>query len=259
MPERRDPPAAALGFAEMAIHRWIEQDDPASLDRLFIEPPDGVTAPRWPVRVDDATAVASKPVADDYWSVTLAVQLLLGPPPGHSVRWFVEVGVTRDDGGRFVVAGTPAIVAEPAAVRGRRRLTDTVMLTPSADDPLARTVTGFLAALLTGDGQIDRYTASGTEIAAIDPPPFAKVVMGRLSTRVTEQGTAVRASVLARTADGDERALAYQLLLTERYGRWEVRSMSGAPALATSSASSPAAMPSSTTSTTGATASSPGA
>jgi hypothetical protein len=176
--------------------------------------------------------VATHEFAEDYWSVTVAVDFNAGSPPGKAVTWFLELGVLTDGHGHFVAAGEPALVAQPPTASDVPPLALAALRTPTPDDPVASTVAGFLAALLTGNGQVDRYTTAGVGIEAVTPPPFDQAHLEGIASTTTTRGLEVRVSVRARGTDGDDRLLGYQLLLVERDGRWEVASMSGAPALA---------------------------
>lgn len=113
----------------------------------------------------------------------------------------------------------------------------------SADNPVTDTVSRFLAAYLTGQGELNRYVSPGLQVAAITPAPYESTLLtgvrddqpadsGDDADAVPEDGTQrhVLVSVSASTG-GQDYLLSYALTLTTRDGRWEVASFDTAPAL----------------------------
>jgi hypothetical protein len=225
------------GFAELAVGQWLEArlQDAERVAVLFLEdavdPASGATT----TEVQRLGTVRVRPVDDGYWAVTVAAEVVERDRDGVAfppAAWYVEVGVVKGDGGGLAAAGTPAVVAGPPPATDSLRVAGPALRTPERDDPVAATVQGFLTALLTGGGDVARYVAPGVELAAPDPAPFVVVQLQRLG--VVERpagGLRVRAEVTATTAAGGQRGLGYELELTNRAGRWEVTSVSGAPSL----------------------------
>ncbi len=99
---------------------------------------------------------------------------------------------------------------------------------------LSAAVGEFLAAYLTGAGEVDRYLAPGVNLTAVSPAPYASVEVQQVwaveeaaaDQAVPADGTnvRVRAAVEARDAAG-RWPLAYELTLTARSGRWEVSAL----------------------------------
>jgi hypothetical protein len=172
--------------------------------------------------------------------------------------WYLEIGVTRTDQGLRSV-GTPAVVPGPSDPTPLSNAPATLS-SPAQDDPRAVTAEAFLRALLTGAGDPVRYAAPDSAIAAIAHPPFVTVTVERTAVLESDPTrTVLRVTVNATTADDIERQTAYELVLAERDGRWEIKALSGAPTLprdhAPTGTSTTTTMPPSTTTS----AASPGA
>jgi len=128
---------------------------------------------------------------------------------------------------------------------------------PAPDQRPASTASAeFLAALLTGTGDVDRYVTPGTRVQAITPAPYAQVRLQRVQVDadpadlpdVPGNGDQLHALVTAEatSAAGQALSVQYALTLTAREGRWEVQSVDPAPREAQPSPAA-AAPPTSTT------------
>jgi hypothetical protein len=98
---------------------------------------------------------------------------------------------------------------------------------PPPGDRLADTVQRFLAALLTGTGELDRWAAPGSELRAA-PVTFDTVTVESWHVRDRDAGRRVRAYVRGESA-GASLWLTYTLDLIERDGRWEVTAIVPTP------------------------------
>lgn len=146
------------------------------------------------------------------------------------VRYFAVPVTASASSGAVAVTGTPALVAAPAVAKSA----------PSAyrvevpDGPLTDTIKDFLTAYLAGSGEVDRYLAPRTSLAAVTPAVADQVdvetVTAREEATATEQVASdstrvhVKASVSARTKSGAW-PLAYELTLAARGGRWEIAAL----------------------------------
>ncbi|MEW1889860.1 MULTISPECIES: conjugal transfer protein [unclassified Streptomyces] len=112
----------------------------------------------------------------------------------------------------------------------------------SADNPVTDTVSRFLAAYLTGQGELNRYVSPGLQVAAITPAPYESTLLTGVrddqpadsddADAVPEDGTQRHVLVsVSATTGGQDYLLSYALTLTTRDGRWEVASFDTAPAL----------------------------
>ena len=95
----------------------------------------------------------------------------------------------------------------------------------------------FLAAYLTGAGEVDRCLAPGVRLTAVSPAPFSAVIVRQISAieeaaagdAVPGDGTRVHIQATAPAKDSSGRCpLAYALTLTARSGRWEVAALTSA-------------------------------
>lgn len=234
------PPDGIAGVAEIAARQWLtgetRADRPATSDPTLA--------------VDAAAAIAVREITADYWAVTVAAALR-GPASNTPTVWYLEVGVTRTNDGLRPV-GSPAVVPGPNDATPLPGAAAT-LASPAQDDPIAATAEAFLRALLTGAGDPIRYVAPDAAISAINQAPFVDLTVERTAVLDSDPTrTVLRVAVNATTADGVELETAYELVLVERDGRWEIKAVSGAPTLprahaGRSTSSTPATVPPSTT------------
>lgn len=239
------PPQVA-SVAEHTVKLWLEgtseqEDDIAD---LFVEPPalPGEVEGRY---VLDVHAVAGNRAGDQYWSVTVGAdmeqqiepteeQVETGevPDPEHYTL-YVEVGIVGDPSRGLVALRTPAVMPAPLGVDpdGDWSSTDEPWESRSEEDPLARTIDEFLDALMAGEGNPDRYVASGN-IEPINPAPFDDVQVDEVAVEELEEGVyRVQARVTGTTEVGIDQALAYQLEVRLNGDEYEILSHWGSPTL----------------------------
>jgi len=254
------PPEMA-GFAELAVRTWIEasgDEDDAAVAALFAVNPSTAAGDSGRRRVGATETVGARRVSDngsghvdnvenvdDYWAVTVAAGV---DEFGTDRRWrsagmwYVEIGVVKDDHGALVAVGEPALVPAPAEPAEDPRPAGGGLGVPSGnDEEMASTVEGFLSALVAGDGDVSRYVAPGVEIAPVTPAPFQEIALQRWSvTELSDTEVRIRLTARGTSAGGVPRTVSYELGLKQRAGRWEVRSLSGAPTLDDDSGGGPA-------------------
>jgi hypothetical protein len=229
------PPAGVAGFAEEATIAWLEATgDPADrASALFVdapEPPSGPTT----ASVRRTTVVGARQIDGDYWAVTVAAVVDERDRDRATVgtsTLYAEVGVVVGPAGEMAAVGTPAVVPGPPPLTIAVRAAGPTPGIPGVDDPVMVAAQGFLSALLTGTGDVSRYLAPGVEVTAVNPPPFTEVTVDRLSVSEIDGATRARVLAVATTAAGGRRTVGYELGIRERAGRWEITSISGAPAL----------------------------
>ncbi|MGW7410216.1 conjugal transfer protein [Streptomyces sp. NPDC054833] len=220
------------GYAQVFVGAWLRSsaDDATSAQARLAQS----MAPdvELPDRAADAhsapgsvAAVRSAQRGAGAWAVTVAAQYADG-----SVRYYVVPVAAGRAGSSFAVTGAPGVVAGP--VRAEVPKSPYGVTVPEGD--LSTAVGEFLAAYLTGAGEVDRYLAPGVQLTAVSPAPYTAVSVEQVlaveeaaaAEKVPADGTAVRvlASVEARDATG-RWPLAYELTLKARSGRWEVAAL----------------------------------
>ncbi|MGW7385315.1 conjugal transfer protein [Streptomyces sp. NPDC054794] len=224
--------ADPAGYAQLFVSAWLRSnaDDATTAQARLaqsmapdVELPDPAAGAQ--SKPESVTAVRSAQRADGAWSVTVAAQYANG-----SVRYYA-VPVTADRSGTsFAVTGAAGVVAGP----GRADVPKSPygVTVPEGDLPSA--VGEFLAAYLTGAGEVDRYLAPGVTLSPVSPAPYTAVSVEQVlaieetaaAEKVPSDGTTahVLAQVEARDTGG-RWPLAYELTLKARSGRWEVAAL----------------------------------
>lgn len=229
------PSVAAQGFAELYVRVWLGEAGRGAEDAIAAFYPG-------PVRLSDVTpggvyvlhttTVTAEEETPGYWAVTVAATVLTavdGVYEPAGVRYYT-VGVVDDD-------GTMAATGLPSQVQGPATLVDApepavAALSPASGEAWAEAVERFLAAFLAGAGELDRYTAPGSELTAIVPPPFVEVEVLRAGAVARSDGSlVVRAEAAVVDAGGLTQVLHYSADVVERAGRWEVTELHRAPPL----------------------------
>lgn len=233
-----EPPVAsagAEGFAELFVATYLgragrgEEDVLAGLyagdANLRDVTPGGVYVLR-------TATVAAEEQVPGYWAVTVAADVLSavdGVYAPRGVRYYA-VGIASDGVDRYVATTLPGLVPAPPALEPPR-LAVTALSAPR-DEPHVEAAHRFLAALLAGQGELDRYSAPGTAFAPVTPAPFVGVSLQRVG--VTERtGGPLWLRVEAAAVDdaGLTHVLHYSLEVAERAGRWEVTALHAAAPL----------------------------
>ncbi|WP_210581937.1 conjugal transfer protein [Streptomyces sp. GESEQ-4] len=220
------------GLAQLFVSAWLRSsaDDATSAQARLAQsmapdvdlPDPAADAQSTP---ESVMAVRSAQREDGAWSVTVAAQYGDG-----AVRYYAVPVAAGRSGASFTVTGAPGVVAGPA--RAEVPTSSYGVSVPEGD--LSSALGEFLAAYLTGTGEVDRYLAPGVQLTAVSPAPYTSVAVQQVSAveeaaaaeQVPADGTTVRvlAHVEARDAGG-RWPLAYELALTARSGRWEVAAL----------------------------------
>ncbi len=253
---------APAGFAELYVAAYVKAgaSDAAAEELAAFYP--AARSMTWPTqdgveRAESASAVQVRQISAGYWSVTVAAQITGSSKDGEGrIRYFqVPVRATSTSKGAasgWVAAALPGEVAAPTGGKGAApELSYGSAHAPLASDPAVQTINGFLAAYLTGRGEMDRYLSPGTTLHAVRPAPYTSVTI----TQIADHGPGPAEGAEAQTPpDGVQRRLlvdvegegrhtssrpmTYAVKLRARGGRWEVAALEAAPALATSDSSS---------------------
>lgn len=231
--------SGAEGFAELFIATYLGVGEDTTdalapfMDGVAL---DGVETGTWSaVRT---TSLGTHVVSPGYYSVLVAAEVV-GVGLDDHIAWapvgtrYYSVGVIETTAG-WSVTGLPTMIPPPAKAAASELLIehfDGLAAMPGVDQLLY----DFLGALLTGDGDLTRYTSPSSSIVAVQPPPFASVEVLRAGSAETSDGL-IEVGAVVRATDGDGRVqiLEYALVVEQRDGRWEVSNLLPAPTLALS-------------------------
>lgn len=255
MPEETVP-APVVRVAELVVEEWLTAtgDDRDRLDALFVDPPSLRDAGEG-VAVERVTSLAGRQVAEGYWAVTVAADVVETPLVGGPVeggergesatattapdeepqptlsRWYVEVGIVGDVEQGLAALTTPAVMPVPPALPDDTHVLDVAPSDAEPGDPITEVVDGFLRAMLTGDGDPTRYLAPGVSMTPADPPPFVDVRVEQIVSEPLSDDTEIwiLAHVVATTPGGVERRFTYDLYAVAAVDRWEIVALSGVP------------------------------
>lgn len=237
---------AAGSVAAQFVGAWLSatQQDSAQL-QTFVDA-SGLNLPQvpWPYRDLSIVSVGEESSAGVV-PVEVAVQLeetsIAGEAPVTSwqTRYFaVAVQVAGDS---LRPMGLPAPIAGPANDAKPADLGYGAKIL--ADSPAAETVSSFLTAYLSGNGDVSVYVTPSKEITAVQPAPYSAVKVTSLTGDTEpeenpDDGTELHARVKAEltTGTGQMVTAEYSLTMTARADRWEVTSIDPTPVLKTSTA-----------------------
>jgi len=220
--------AGAEGFAELYLASVLGAgaDTAEGLSGIAELPVGGASEGGW--FASRTVSLGAEELAAGYFAVTVAVEVVAEDADSEPERgWvavgtrFYTVGVVETDSG-WVATGLPTLVARPAGPPPPELL---VMRMDGLDafPELERAVAAFLAAYLTGVGDLHRYTVPGSSLVPVEPAPFVTVEITQAGSATSIDGTRhVAALVRATDAAGRGQVLEYSLVVSERDGRWEV-------------------------------------
>ncbi|MFE3770909.1 conjugal transfer protein [Streptomyces sp. NPDC059122] len=251
---------APAGFAELYVAAYVKagQRDAAVQELAAFYP--AARSMSWSAeggaeRTESASAVQVRQISAGYWSVTVAARITSKDDAGQLHYFQVPVRSTASTKGTasgWVAAALPAEVAAPTGDAAKApELSYGSGHAPLASDPAVQTIQGFLAAYLTGQGDVERYLSPGTTLHPVRPAPYAAVTL----TQIADHGPGPAEGAEAQTppdgvqrrllvdVEGDSRKatgrpMTYAIELRARGGRWEIAALEAAPALATSDNSS---------------------
>lgn len=222
------------GFAELFVTQYVDAGDG---DEALLAPFLGGQAPLALAGADSggwfASSTTTTSMVDtgrDRWRVTVAAGLLRRDRESTTyvsmgVRFF-EVEIVASGSGLAAtslpwIAPAPPVGDQASDDWGRADI-------PELGDPLADTTERFLTALLTGNGELGRYAAPGSDLRAV-PATFESVELERMAAHSDGAGDRwVRAWVTAESG-ASLLWLTYDLQVTQREGRWEIAAMGPEP------------------------------
>lgn len=229
------PTTPAEGFAELYVAAYLGRAGHGTEDAIAAFYPatvalaDVTPGAVWVARTAAVTAEEESP---GYWAVTVAADVLTAGEDGWNpatLRYYT-VGVA-EVGGALTATGLPSQVAAPPAADDAPEPA-VAAVASAGDEPVVEAADGFLAAYLTGDGELDRYLAPDVDLRPVDPPPFAEVEITKVGTEPFAAGqTLLRAEVTVTDEAGLVQVLEYSMDVVERDGRVEVAALHPAPPL----------------------------
>ena len=129
----------------------------------------------------------------------------------------------------------------------------------SEDRPVYKTVSGFLSAMLTGQGDLAPYVAAGSGLTAAQPPRFTTMAIERVQTSSDlanaqdvppkADGIEVTVRAVMQTASGVLMPMDFPLVMSVAGGHWQVDRINDAPSIIAPTDSGPS-QPSTTPTTT---------
>ncbi len=177
-----------------------------------------------------AATQVSKAQQRSVWSVTVATDI-------NGARRYLLVPV-QVDGTAAIAVTPPAVVPAPLLATS-----DDIDLTNEwpPNDPAVQSISAFLNALLTGNGEVSVYTSPGVQLNPVTPPLFKEVKIRSVVTDLDRDdltdpvadGTTIQTMTDATAVlpKDNQLAVRYALTLTSRDGRWEVAAIDPAPPL----------------------------
>lgn len=111
----------------------------------------------------------------------------------------------------------------------------------SEDRPIYNIVSGFLSAMLTGQGDLAPYVASGSGLTASQPPRFTTMEIERIQTNndlansqnvpPKADGVEVTVRAVMQTASGVLMPMDFPLVMSVAGGHWQVDRINDAPSI----------------------------
>lgn len=227
--------AVASGF----VAAWLSatKDDSAELQRYVSTAGMDFPDNGWGFRnlsiasVGEATSTGLIPVqiAADVEEISIEAEALV---PSWQRRYFAVTVRVAD--GAVGVVGMPAPIAGPATPTDQPKLDYSANI--SSNSPVAATASSFLAAYLTGNGEVARYVTPEVEISGITPPPYSAIKINDVSAtaapaETSADGVVLNVLVKAELVSGTGQTISadYVLTMTARADRWEVTSIDPTP------------------------------
>lgn len=220
--------ARAGDFAQRVVRAWLSatRTKVGDLGDLY-EDASSFALPDKPIRVETTeTANVTPTSVAGIFRVTVSASV-----EGTRRYYTVPVQVSA---GSLSALTLPAPTTAPEISPDRDRAYRTTL--PSTG-PTSTAVLAFLRALLTGQGDVTRYTSPGAPIVAVDPAPYKSVdlrtVTGLSDEALPAEGAIAHVLATAIGTDAAKRPATtqYALTLKARGGRWEVAGIDLAPAI----------------------------
>lgn len=240
----------ASGVAELFLQAWLSagQGSEASVRVYYPAYPDQ-TQPTDQRQAEAIYVISSQTSSVGVVTVQLAAHVVAAASNGgwsdESWHYYqIPMALGSGAGAGYLALALPAEIQAPAQLANEPNNNYSDTGAPTTGTPLSAAVDQFLAAYLTGQGVVSRYTVPNSTLSAISPAPYASVQLEQLATdgsssqdqaqTVPAAGTVrhVLATVTAIDAAGHDYSLDYPLVLEAVAGQWEVASLAPSPDLA---------------------------
>lgn len=239
----------ASDVAAQWVQAWASSSESARAELAAYYSGPTPVLPKVASVVNEVRVVDAQASGPGVWTVMVSAAVR-DPGQERAQRRYFQVPVKVDGQTPGQISAAPQAV--PAIVTGPTGVADAAGgdygSTVSMASPAGQAISQFLAALLTGQGQVDRYVSPGSKLAALPKESqysAVDVVAIRAAgneeiswTKAPADGqkaeVLVDATVATSKKANDRRSVAYPLQLQARDGRWEIAAIQ--PRLADTSA-----------------------
>jgi len=224
---------AAVGeFAQQFVLTWLQTPrGKESALTVFVDTAN-LQLPNKAVTVSQPSTAQLIHAGPGLWSVSVGATVT---DAGGVARRYFQVPV-RYVNGAMIATSLPAPMPAPGTAAG---LELAYQYTAALSEPSAAMVGQFLAALLTGSGDVTRYVSPGTAIAAVTPAPYTAIRVLEVRTdqdlrdapMEVPRGSDLHVLVTAVATVSAEQQITVQhpLTLRVRASRWQVAAVDPAP------------------------------
>jgi hypothetical protein len=216
----------ATGTATILVWAWLSagQADSDALDAMLEYPPTQLALPRDRPSPPAAVTIVDAAGAGEWWTVTVSAR---GGQAGAGSTYRVTL---RVDEKQAVALTLPAQIPQQAPTPPESDHGDGPdQVSVSASDPAAAAAGGFVQTLLSGNGDLSRWTSPGAALTPIRPAICSTAQPTTTAAADPPepsdgQSTDVLVTVACRRTGKQPTTttLQYLLTLTARGGRWEV-------------------------------------
>lgn len=225
--------AATGEFAERFVTDWLHANNTDDLSD-YLAVPDEVQLPDDPVADTSAAEIAQiTQERSGAWSITVGADVQ-DTDQDKTHRRYYQVSVAYDSGAMAAMS-LPTPMPAPQTMEPPNTAYSTDLALDSAP---VQAVADFLAAALTGKGDLDRYISPGAGLRPVSPTPYKDIEIAGVEsdldlneTSNPDDGTTAHVFVTAtaETPDKGSIPIQYALTLRSRDGRWEIAAIDPTP------------------------------
>jgi hypothetical protein len=256
---QRDQLSAVEAYATHYVDVYLKDPSNSAAIKQFYDGEVPATALPAGGRALRASSALPGVVVDDFQTYSVVVDAEIPKAASSSSMVFMrlQVDVSADHKNLFKAFTLPHARPDRPAGAAVELATQTSV---SEDRPVYKTVDGFLAAMLTGQGDITPYVSSGSGLTAANPPRFTTMAIERVQTNsdlavaqdVPPKADHVEVTVRAtmQTASGVLMPMDFPLVMSVAGGHWQVDRINDAPSIVAPNDSGSTPSPTITTPTT---------